>query len=107
MGWGFVVGQASRRERLRAWAGCGWRDGSKGTGPNLPTPRLSVPKHSVPRGCSNSLGQSPTSRWCDVTVWLQAPPSPGVCDECCEARDTPPTNALPVPGPGNCLGEWG
>lgn len=34
-------------------------------------PLLSVPKHSVPRGCSNSLGQSPTNRWCDVTVWLQ------------------------------------
>lgn len=59
MGWGFVVGWGAGREGPRVWAGCGWRPGNGGTGPNLPAPLLSVPKYSLPRGLSSSLGAEP------------------------------------------------
>lgn len=61
MGWGFVVGLGGgAREGPRVWAGCGWRAGNGGTGPNLPGPLLSVPKHTPSPGASAAAwGQSP------------------------------------------------
>lgn len=51
MGWGFVVGQAGQEP---GQSGC--RNGSQGTGPNLPEPLLSL--SALPRGHSSTLGRA-------------------------------------------------
>ena len=71
MGWGFVVGLWGQ-----SLGGCGWRDGSGGTGPNLPVPLLWVPKHSLPRGSSSSLGGRADWPMIDATVQLKVLPCP-------------------------------